>query len=92
MESNCLKTAQKNENTKDLFESDCQEKEDNSWSIDSALIIDSYANLQNKGNMMVVCRFRPLLQNELNREDSNTSVDFHPNKSYLIRRINKNFI
>ena len=32
------------------------------------------------GNVIVVCRFRPLNQNELSHGGSNVCADFHPNK------------
>lgn len=32
------------------------------------------------GNVIVVCRFRPLNQNELNHGGSCVCADFHPNK------------
>ncbi|CAI2383817.1 unnamed protein product [Moneuplotes crassus] len=41
---------------------------------------DKHSAPSGQGNICVVCRFRPLNQNELNHGGSNVCADFHPNK------------
>ena len=74
------KNDKQNEELKDSSGKDNHKNRDRSSSVNSTSSTSSDAHSSSGGNVIVVCRFRPLNQNELNHGGSNICVDFHPNK------------
>ena len=76
---NSIKHDDQNEESKGTSSKDTNKNRDRSASVGTSSTSSSDSH-SSGGNVIVVCRFRPLNQNELNHGGTNVCADFHPNK------------